>query len=85
MLGLKTVDRFALTALQFISDSEFRRAARRAASLRLPVDVPGRNTLIIRTQDVPVFEGFKFSPVAIADKVSDSDRASLRRRLRQPH
>lgn len=82
MLGLKTTERHSLTALRFVDDREFRLAARRAAGAKIPVEAPGNNTLILRLDDVSHFEGLKFSPVAIADKVSDSERASLRRRIR---
>lgn len=82
MFGLKTTERHALAALRFADDKQFRSAARRAAVARIPVDAPGRNTLIVRHADIPQFEGLNFTVDPIADKVSDSERAAIRRRIR---
>jgi len=84
VFGLKAAERNNLTGLRFANDSEFRRAARIAAAAKMPVDAPGDNTLIVRSQDIREFKGLSYSPVpiAIADKVCDSERASLRRRIR---
>lgn len=86
MLGLSSIANHALAALRFKDEVTFRQAARLAVDKQIPVDAPGRNTLIIRTQDIEVFMniGLKFDLEDVPEtrKVSDAERAALRRRLR---
>jgi hypothetical protein len=84
MLGLRTADRHTLVALCFRGESEFRAAARRAATTKTPVEVPGNFTLIIPASAIPLFDGLKYDRVPVADpgKINDAERSVLRRRIR---
>jgi hypothetical protein len=83
MFDLGAVDRKELIALKFADADEFRRASRLAVRANIPVEVPGDNTLIVRELHRRVFEGLKFelSSIASTEKVSDAERATLRRRV----
>lgn len=84
VFGLKAVERDELTALKFLSAADFRAAARLAVTRKIPVDMPGQNVLIVPRCAADQFRGLRFEtfPVADPDKVSDRERAALRRRIR---
>jgi hypothetical protein len=67
--------------LKFGDEKEFRRAARHAAASQIAVDVPGNDTLIVHLRNVRDFQGFMFTQSLVAQKVSDAERATLRRRV----
>jgi hypothetical protein len=83
MHGLKGTKNHDLAALHFKDEATFRSAARRAAGADIPVDAPGRNTLIVRTSDTHLFVDLspETEPIPETGKISDAERSSLRRRL----
>ena len=83
MFDLSSVDRKELIALKFANADEFRKASRRAVRENVPVEVPGDNTLIMREASRRVFADLSFvqSSIVPTEKVSDSERAALRRRV----
>jgi hypothetical protein len=85
MLGIRSFPTNKLTALRFHDDDSFARAARVAATERIPVDAPGHLTLIVHLDHVPLFEreSLKFEREKIRDpeQVPPKEYASLRKRL----
>ena len=85
MRGLRDVPTQKLTALRFNDDEVFRKAARIAAEARIPVDAPGRRTLIVQLEHVPLFEraALKFERDQIADpeKLASKEYAASRKRF----
>jgi len=55
MFGLRSADASELVALSFRDEATFAIAARIAAARKIPVDAPGRNTLIVRQSDEGIF------------------------------
>lgn len=80
MLGLRDIAPSELRALHFRTEEAFRKAVRIAAHEAIPVEAPGRDTLIVSAKHVPLFDGLKCSVERVAVKVDDPERAALRRR-----
>ncbi len=82
MFGISAIDPDNLVALRFADGETFRQAARVAAEKRIPVDAPGKHTLIVRHTDVGLFQPLnpKVESVADPEKVPAKDLAALRRR-----
>ncbi len=83
MFGLKSIPTTQLVALRFSDYSCFREAARLAAEKKLPVEVPGHQTLIVRKSDRVLFadKHLKFDEEAITnpEAVPPEERSMLRR------
>lgn len=87
MFGLKSIPTTELVALRFADYTGFREAARLAAEKKLPVEVPGHQTLIVRKSDRALFadKRLKFDEESIANSeaVPAEERSMLRRLFRR--
>ena len=87
MQGLRNIPPKKLIALEFPDALTFRKAARIAATKKIPADAPGRHTLIIRKSDKKLFKDLGFAERKIADpeKIPQEELSRLRHNKPNPH
>ncbi|OHA06416.1 MAG: hypothetical protein A2934_03495 [Candidatus Sungbacteria bacterium RIFCSPLOWO2_01_FULL_47_10] len=82
MNGLGLVSAKKLIGLEFPDRETFRKAARIAAEKKIPVDAPGRKTLVIKKTDKKYFKHLLFTErrIAIPEMLSQNELVLLRKK-----